>query len=173
LKGERPFKCDICGVRFGQKFALRAHILSHDSVYSEKLKNKLRSINETTAIATSILTEVASASLDRTSKEANTEPAADNQAKEIDSEENAEKLADSTNDESASKTASVANTSASADPVRSTSKFQMGKRKKMSQSCQNSFVNMDDSNNKDEKIIKIYACNKCPKQPKFINKSEV
>ena len=56
LKGERPFKCDKCGVGFGQKFALRAHLLSHNAEYSERLKTKLRSINETTAIATSIYT---------------------------------------------------------------------------------------------------------------------
>lgn len=50
--GERPYKCDICNMRFGQKFALRSHIKSHDEVYTEKLKIKLKSINESTASTT-------------------------------------------------------------------------------------------------------------------------
>ena len=52
FEGERPFKCELW---FGRKFALRAHTLSHSTDHSEKLKIKLKHINETTAIATSVL----------------------------------------------------------------------------------------------------------------------
>lgn len=33
LKGDRPFECEICQLRFSHKFALRAHKRSHDPSY--------------------------------------------------------------------------------------------------------------------------------------------
>lgn len=50
-KGHRPFACTICNMRFGQKFALRSHVLSHDEEYTEKLRTKLKSIKEGTDIS--------------------------------------------------------------------------------------------------------------------------
>lgn len=46
--GDRPFKCEICDRRFGAKFALRSHLLSHDEAYTEKLKSKLKRVNDAT-----------------------------------------------------------------------------------------------------------------------------
>jgi uncharacterized Zn-finger protein len=46
--GDRPYKCTVCDRRFGAKFALRSHLLSHDEAYTQKLKLKLKSINEAT-----------------------------------------------------------------------------------------------------------------------------
>lgn len=48
--GERPFKCEICNMKFGAKFALRSHKLSHDVEYTEKLKTKLKIINDATTV---------------------------------------------------------------------------------------------------------------------------
>lgn len=38
-KGDRPFECEICNIKFSHKFALKAHILSHEpNYYASKLK---------------------------------------------------------------------------------------------------------------------------------------
>lgn len=39
--GERPFKCDICGIRFSHKFAMKQHIQSHDPSHMEKVKQTI------------------------------------------------------------------------------------------------------------------------------------
>jgi uncharacterized Zn-finger protein len=39
--GERPFKCDICGIRFSHKFAMKQHIQSHDPSHLEKVKQTI------------------------------------------------------------------------------------------------------------------------------------
>lgn len=46
--GDRPFACEICDRRFGAKFALRSHLLSHDEEYTEKLKSQLKRVNDAT-----------------------------------------------------------------------------------------------------------------------------
>ena len=47
-EGNRPFSCEFCGMTFAHKFALKSHVLSHDDAYADKLKQKLKTINETT-----------------------------------------------------------------------------------------------------------------------------
>ena len=34
LKGDRPFECKLCCIKFGHKFTMRAHMLSHDKAYT-------------------------------------------------------------------------------------------------------------------------------------------
>lgn len=46
--GERPFECQICGMKFSHKFALRAHLLSHDASYNEKLSQTLTTASQMT-----------------------------------------------------------------------------------------------------------------------------
>lgn len=55
--GDRPFQCEICNMKFGAKFALRSHILSHDAEYTEKLKTKLKTINESTMAHSQSMTQ--------------------------------------------------------------------------------------------------------------------
>ncbi len=46
ILGERPFECDVCGIRFSHKFALRAHMQSHDPKHVEKLKKSLSDVSK-------------------------------------------------------------------------------------------------------------------------------
>lgn len=46
--GERPFECEICRMKFSHKFALRAHLLSHDANYNERLSQTLTTASQMT-----------------------------------------------------------------------------------------------------------------------------
>lgn len=46
--GERPFECQICGMKFSHKFALRAHLLSHDAGHNERLSQTLTTASQMT-----------------------------------------------------------------------------------------------------------------------------
>ena len=46
--GERPYDCEICGMKFSHKFALKAHLISHDINYNEKISQTLTNASQMT-----------------------------------------------------------------------------------------------------------------------------